>query len=295
MQPRGPVKETHVVLATRPRCCPQFERYLIDARRLPGINLIATHEFIHGCFAHVLLVKTPQQVVQNPFTHGGFGHVHLFDLEFGKQAGHDGKATCDYGTAIANDPRHLGGAIDAEAAEKAGRFLQLADAFDLPVISLCDTPGFMVGPQAEQSATVRRVSRMFVTAASMTVPVFTVVLRKGYGLGAQAMAAGSFATPFFTIAWPSGEFGAMGIEGSVRLGFRKELEAIADPVEREAYFQKMVAQAYENGKALNMATHLEIDDVIDPADTRSWVVAGLRSLPPTAPRTGKKRAWVDTW
>jgi acetyl/propionyl-CoA carboxylase alpha subunit/acetyl-CoA carboxylase carboxyltransferase component len=196
---------------------------------------------------------------------------------------------------IANDPRQLGGAIDAVAAEKAGRFLQLADAFDLPVISLCDTPGFMVGPQAEEAATVRRVSRMFVTAASMTVPVFTVVLRKGYGLGAQAMAAGGFAAPFFTIAWPSGEFGAMGIEGSVRLGFRKEMEAIDDPAEREAYFQSMVAQAYERGKALNMAAHLEIDDVIDPAQTRHWILRGLRSVPKPPRREGRKRNFIDTW
>jgi acetyl/propionyl-CoA carboxylase alpha subunit len=195
---------------------------------------------------------------------------------------------------IANDPRHLGGAIDAAAAEKAGRFLQLADAFDLPVISLCDTPGFMVGPQSEREAAVRRVSRMFVAAASMTVPLFTIVLRKGYGLGSQAMAGGGFTAPFFTVAWPSGEFGAMGIEGAVRLGFRKEMEAIADPAEREAFFQAKVDEAYREGKALNMAAHLEIDDVIDPADTRRWILRGLRSLPRAAPRTARKRS-VDTW
>ncbi len=196
---------------------------------------------------------------------------------------------------LANDPRHLGGAIDAAAAEKAGRFLQLADAFDLPVLSLCDTPGFMVGPQAEKQATVRRVSRMFVTAASLTVPFFTVVLRKGYGLGAQAMAGGGFSAPFFTVAWPSGEFGAMGLEGAVRLGFRKELEAIADPHERQQAFEQRVAAAYERGKALNMATHLEIDDVIDPADTRRWVLRGLRSVPAPARRDKRKRPFIDTW
>ncbi len=196
---------------------------------------------------------------------------------------------------IANDPKHLGGAIDAPAAEKAGRFLQLADAFGLPVVSLCDTPGFMVGPQAEKQATVRRVSRLFVTAASLSVPVFTVILRKGYGLGAQAMAAGGFAAPFFTVAWPSGEFGAMGIEGAVRLGFRKEMEAIADDAEREAYFQAKVAAEYERGKALNMAAHLEIDDVIDPAQTRHWIIRGLRSLPATPAPTGRRRTFIDTW
>jgi acetyl-CoA carboxylase carboxyltransferase component len=135
---------------------------------------------------------------------------------------------------------------------------------------------------------------MFVAAASMSVPLFTVVLRKGYGLGSQAMAGGGFTAPFFTVAWPSGEFGAMGIEGAVRLGFRKEMEAIADPAEREAFFQAKVDEAYREGKALNMAAHLEIDDVIDPADTRRWIVRGLRSLPRPAPRTTRKRS-VDTW
>ncbi|HJV52207.1 MAG TPA: carboxyl transferase domain-containing protein [Noviherbaspirillum sp.] len=196
---------------------------------------------------------------------------------------------------IANNPMHLGGAIDADAADKAARFIQLCDAFDLPILSLCDTPGFMVGPQAEQTAMVRHVSRMFVTAGSISVPFFTVVLRKGYGLGAQAMAGGSFHAPFFTVAWPSGEFGAMGLEGAVRLGYRKELEAIADPDERRAAFEKMVAASYEQGKAINMASFLEIDDVIDPLDTRRWVLRGLRSVPPAGARTGKKRPCIDTW
>ncbi|WP_334190364.1 carboxyl transferase domain-containing protein [Noviherbaspirillum sp.] len=196
---------------------------------------------------------------------------------------------------IANNPMHLGGAIDADAADKAARFMQLCDAFDLPMLSLCDTPGFMVGPDAEKTAMVRHVSRMFVTAGSLSVPFFTIVLRKGYGLGAQAMAGGSFHAPFFTIAWPSGEFGAMGLEGAVRLGYRKELEAIADPAERKAAFEKMVAESYEKGKAINMASFLEIDDVIDPMDSRRWVMRGLRSAPPPAPRHGKKRPFVDTW
>jgi acetyl/propionyl-CoA carboxylase alpha subunit len=196
---------------------------------------------------------------------------------------------------IANNPMHLGGAIDADAADKAARFMQLCDAFDLPMLSLCDTPGFMVGPDAEKTAMVRHVSRMFVTAGSLSVPFFTIVLRKGYGLGAQAMAGGSFHAPFFTIAWPSGEFGAMGLEGAVRLGYRKELEAIVDPAERTAAFEKMVAESYEKGKAINMASFLEIDDVIDPMDSRRWVMRGLRSAPPPAPRHGKKRPFVDTW
>jgi acetyl-CoA carboxylase carboxyltransferase component/biotin carboxyl carrier protein len=195
---------------------------------------------------------------------------------------------------IANSSVHLGGAIDADGADKAARFMQLCDAFGLPVISLCDTPGFMVGPDAEATAMVRHVSRMFVTAASLSVPLYTVVLRKGYGLGAQAMAAGSFAAPFFTIAWPSAEFGAMGIEGSIRLGYRKELEAIADPDERKRKFDAMVAAAYANGQAVNMASYLEIDDVIDPAETRGWLMRGLKSAPVVA-HGERKRRFVDTW
>lgn len=196
---------------------------------------------------------------------------------------------------IANNPVHLGGAIDADAADKAARFMQLCDAFDLPILSLCDTPGFMVGPAVEKTATVRHVSRMFVVGGSISVPFFTVVLRKGYGLGAQAMAGGSFNAPFFNVAWPSGEFGAMGLEGSVRLGYAKELAAITDPGERQVLYDKMVAAAYEQGKAISMASFLEIDDVIDPLETRQWLMRGLRSVPAPLPRDGKKRSFVDTW
>ncbi|MFC5697724.1 carboxyl transferase domain-containing protein [Pseudomonas sp. GCM10022186] len=196
---------------------------------------------------------------------------------------------------IANNPMHLGGAIDARAGDKAARFMQLCDAFDIPMVSLCDTPGFMVGPESEKQATVRHVSRMFVAAAGLSVPFFTVVLRKGYGLGAQAMAAGSFHSPLFTVAWPSGEFGAMGLEGAVRLGYAKELAAVEDPAEREKLFEKMVAKAYQNGKAINMASFLEIDAVIDPMDTRSWLLRGLNAAPGPGKREGKKRGFVDTW
>jgi acetyl-CoA carboxylase carboxyltransferase component len=196
---------------------------------------------------------------------------------------------------IANNPKHLGGAIDADAGDKAARFVAMCDAFDIPMVSLCDTPGFMVGPEAEKSALVRHVSRMFVTAASITVPYFTVVLRKGYGLGAQAMAGGGFHAQDFTISWPTGEFGGMGFEGAVRLGFRKEMEAIADPVERDQFFKTMVAKFYENGKAINIASVLEIDQVIDPIDTRHWIISGLRSAPKPPQREGRKRPCVDTW
>jgi acetyl-CoA carboxylase carboxyltransferase component len=193
---------------------------------------------------------------------------------------------------VANDPAHLGGAIDRDAADKAARFLRLCDAHGLPVLLLCDTPGFMVGPDAERDAQVRHFSRMFVTAAAMTVPFGTVVLRKGYGLGAQAMAGGSFRAGLFTLSWPTGEFGGMGLEGAVRLGFRRELEAIEDDDERAATFEAMVEAAYRRGEALNMAAHLEIDDVIDPAETRARVLALFRAAPA---RTGTPRTFVDTW
>jgi len=195
---------------------------------------------------------------------------------------------------IANDPRHLGGAIDADGADKAARFMQLCDAFDIPILSLCDTPGFMVGPEAERTALVRHTSRMFVTAANMTTPVFSVVLRKGYGLGAQGMTGGSFHSPVFNASWPTGEFGGMGLEGAVRLAYRKELEALEDPEEKQALFDRLVAESYERGKALSMAVSLEIDAVIDPADTRRWVMRGLKSMNRTE-RRGKRRPMIDTW
>ncbi|MFC7341861.1 carboxyl transferase domain-containing protein [Saccharopolyspora griseoalba] len=192
---------------------------------------------------------------------------------------------------VANNPKHLGGAIDSEAADKTARFLQLCDAHGLPVLSLCDTPGFMVGPEAEKDAGVRHFSRLFVTGANLGVPVFCVVLRKGYGLGAQAMAGGHFRAPVATAAWPTGEIGAMGLEGAVRLGYRRELEAIADPDQRRARFDELLAEAYDKGKAVNAAAVFELDDVIDPADTRSWITT-------TATTNGDRtthRGFIDTW
>jgi acetyl/propionyl-CoA carboxylase alpha subunit len=193
---------------------------------------------------------------------------------------------------MASNPQHLGGAIDAEAADKAARFMQLCNAHGLPIVSLCDTPGFMVGPETERQAQVRHVCRMFVAAAHLTVPFFAVVLRKGYGLGAQAMTAGGFDAPVFTVAWPTGEFGAMGLEGAVRLGFRKELEAVPAGPGREALFRRLVDQQYEAGSALNMATTLEIDAVIDPADTRAWLLRGLQA---GGHRAAAARRFIDTW
>ncbi|TDE32885.1 carboxyl transferase domain-containing protein [Actinomadura sp. 6K520] len=189
---------------------------------------------------------------------------------------------------IASNPAHLGGAIDRDAADKAARFLQLCDAHGLPVVSLCDTPGFMVGPDAERTATVRHFGRMFVIGANLRVPLVTIVLRKGYGLGAQAMAGGGFKAPLATVAWPTGEIGGMGLEGAVRLGYRKELAEADDP---EELFRTMVAAAYEHGKALHAATVFELDDVIDPADTRRWITTAFASAPPP----GDGRRWIDTW
>ena len=196
---------------------------------------------------------------------------------------------------IANNPAHLSGAIDAPGADKGTRFMQLCDAFDIPIVSLCDCPGIMVGPEIEKTAVVRHAARMFVTSANIDVPLMTIVTRKGYGLGAQAMAGGGFKSTLFTVTWPTGEFGGMGLEGAVKLGYRKELQAIEDPAERAAAYEKMVADMYKRGKAVNMASHFELDDVIDPAETRHWIVRGLKSVPPKPQREGKKRPNVDTW
>ncbi len=193
---------------------------------------------------------------------------------------------------LANNPQHLGGAIDADAADKAARFMQLCNAHGLPLITLVDTPGFMVGPQTEAQAQVRHVSRMFIAAAHLRVPFFSVVLRKGYGLGAMAMTAGSFHAPAFNVAWPTGEFGAMGLEGAVKLGYRKELEAQPDGSQREALYETLVAQQYDKGSALNMATTLEIDAVIDPTQTRDWLVHGLQSAPI---QSADSALAIDTW
>ena len=192
----------------------------------------------------------------------------------------------------ASQPRHLGGALDAPACDKLARFMQLADAHGLPLLTFVDTPGFMVGPESEKTAMVRHAARLFVTAAALRVPVASVVLRRGYGLGAMALTAGHFHAPVATCAWPSGEFGAMGLEGAVRLGFSKELAA-APEAERQALFDRLLAAAVERGQALNMASHLEIDAVIDPADTRAWLLRVLastdgRALPP-------RRGFIDPW
>jgi len=181
---------------------------------------------------------------------------------------------------IANNPHHLGGAIDATAADKSARFMQLCEAHGLPIVFLCDTPGFMVGPESEAEGMVRRAGRLFVVGGSLSVPFMTIITRKGYGLGAQAMAGGGFKQPLFTVAWPTGEVGGMGLEGAVVLGYRKELEAVQDPVEREALYEKMVDKMYEHGKAVSAASYFEFDDVIDPVDSGKWIMSALVSSPP---------------
>jgi acetyl-CoA carboxylase carboxyltransferase component len=196
---------------------------------------------------------------------------------------------------IANDCQQLGGAVDAESAEKAARFLQLCDAFELPVVSLADTPGFMVGPDSETQAAVRRMSSLFVSGASITVPLVAIFLRKGYGLGAMAMTGGSFAAPVYAASWPTGEFGGMGLEGAVSLGYKKELEAVPEGPERDALFEQLVARLYEVGKATEAAAHLEIDAVIDPVETRAIIIRALAAAPQSRPRQDKRRNFVDTW
>ncbi len=196
---------------------------------------------------------------------------------------------------MANNPMHLGGAIDPEAADKSARFMQLCNVHGLPLLSLCDTPGFMVGPDVEREAQVRHACRMFVNAAHLTVPCFTVVVRKGYGLGAQAMALGGFDAPVFTVSWPTGEFGAMGLEGAVKLGYRKELEAAPAGEQREALYRQLVERQYDNGSAIHMAEALEIDAVIDPADTRGWIVRGLDAAAAQGMNRTRAGAFIDAW
>ncbi len=193
---------------------------------------------------------------------------------------------------VANDPRILGGAIDSAASDKGARFLRMCQIYDLPVVSLCDTPGFLVGPESERAAAVRHMSRLFLAGANLTVPLMTVVIRRGFGLGAMAMAGGGMHEPDLAIAWPTAQFGAMGIEGAVRLGYRRELEAISDPVEREALFNRLVENLYEDGRPHNAAGFVEIDDVIDPADTRALIARTIRTA---QPRPARSSSYLDSW
>ncbi|MGI1677145.1 MAG: ATP-grasp domain-containing protein [Cellvibrionaceae bacterium] len=204
---------------------------------------------------------------------------------------------------VANNPAHLGGAIDSPGSDKAARFLQLCNAFNIPVTFLCDTPGIMVGPEAEKTALVRHAARLFIAGASLKVPFFSIILRKAYGLGAQTMAGGSFKAPFFTVSWPTGEFGGMGLEGAVKLGYRNEIAAINDLEERETFYQEKVVAMYELGKATNVASYFDLDDVIDPKDTRLWIARGLEATTQSSLQNNKTsqdsnfrtNSFVDTW
>jgi acetyl-CoA carboxylase carboxyltransferase component len=216
--------------------------------------------------------------------HFGLGMVTSFIRVEGRPIG-----------VVANNPNHLAGAIDSDGSDKAARFMQLCDAFDIPILVLCDTPGMMVGPEVEKTALVRHCCRLFVTGANLTVPHFTIVLRKAYGLGAQAMAGGGFKEPMFAVAWPTGEFGGMGLEGQVKLGYRNELAAMDDPRERAERFDELVERAYDRGRAINAGVSFGVDDVIDPADSRQWISNALRSVPERPRRLEKKRRNVDTW
>jgi len=194
---------------------------------------------------------------------------------------------------IANNTMVKAGAITAAAADKAARFLQLCDTFGIPVLSLVDCPGYMVGPAAEAEALVRRASRLLVAGAALRVPLIAVILRRGYGLGAQAMCGGSLHAPLLTVAWPGAHLGPMGLEGAVRLGMRKELAAIDDVDLRERYVREATDAAQANAAALNAASMFEIDDVIDPASTRSLISATLAAAEPAG--LAPPRRFVDTW
>ncbi len=196
---------------------------------------------------------------------------------------------------VANNPHHLAGALDSDGADKGARFLQLCDAFDIPVVSLMDCPGIMVGPDAEREALVRHAARMFNTGANLTTPLFSVVVRKGYGLGVQAMCGGSGLHGMMSVAWPTAEFAAMNIEGNVKLGYRNDLAAIEDPAERLRVYQEKVDEQYEQARAVNAAVGGGLDDVIDPAETRRWIINSMKRLPPVPVREGKKYPYVDTW
>lgn len=200
-----------------------------------------------------------------------------------------------------NDSRHVAGVITSDASDKAARFMQLCDAFGIPLVSLVDTPGFMVGPEHEATALVRHASRMMVCGAALRVPLVAVILRRGFGLGAQAMMGGGTHEPVLTVAWPTARLGPMGLEGAVRLALRKELEAIEDETERERRVRELTAMAEDNAKALNAATLFEIDDVIDPAETRGLIAATLAAARTAERRSGAAgdgrapRGFVDTW
>jgi acetyl-CoA carboxylase carboxyltransferase component len=195
---------------------------------------------------------------------------------------------------IGNNPMYLAGAIDSDCADKASRFIQICENYKIPILSLCDTPGMMVGPEVEKTGLVRHCCRLFLVGANISVPMMTIVLRKAYGLGAQAMAGGSFIAPQFVVGWPTAEIGAMGLEGAVKLGYRKELEAEKNFEKRDQLFRKLVDDLYEKGKGINAASLLEFDTVLDPAETRKWISMLIKNTKISS-KLNKKTNYIDAW
>ena len=195
----------------------------------------------------------------------------------------------------ANNNAHISGAIDSPGADKVARFWQLCDAFNIPILTLVDTPGMMVGPDVERTGLIRHCSRLFVTGANLETPRFGVILRKGYALGSMAMLTGSARAPHFTVVWPTGEHGGMNLESGVLLGNRERLASIEDVDERAAEYQRLIDNAYVRGGALNVASTFELDNVIDPAETRYWVSQGLKAVPNPDPLRRGRAQFLDTW
>ncbi|MYB23130.1 MAG: ATP-grasp domain-containing protein [Chloroflexi bacterium] len=196
---------------------------------------------------------------------------------------------------IANNNMHLGGAVDSDGSDKLARFAQICDCWNIPVLTLVDTPGMMVGPEVEKTALVRHCHRVFVSLANLTTPKMTITLRKCYGLGGLAMLAGSTEAGLFNVGWPTSEYGGMNLEAGVKLGARAQLEQIEDLEERTRVYEEMVADAYERGNAVNAATVLESDDVIDPAETRQWILRLLDAVPNSEPIREGRRPYIDSW
>jgi acetyl-CoA carboxylase carboxyltransferase component len=195
------------------------------------------------------------------------------------------------GIVASNVLSALGGAVDAASAAKASRFMNvLTKTRAAHLLVLCDTPGFMVGPAAEPEGGLRAFAEYFARGADFVDKggrIFGLTVRKAYGLGAQALLGGSTIVPFHSASWPTGEFAGMGIEGAVKLGMSKELEAIADPAERAAAEQAFIDDMYYRGRAVSMAQTTEIDAVIDPAETRGWLERCVASVEPRNGFTGR--------
>lgn len=189
---------------------------------------------------------------------------------------------------VANQPLQSAGAIDTPASIKAARFVQICDAYDIPMLLLCDTPGLMVGPEAEKTGLVRHSGRMLSALANATAPMMTVVLRKAYGLGYYIMGS-QVLDPAVLLAWPTAEYGGMGLEGAVSILHKRELEAMGDLAERALRHRALTDALKAEHTAIETAAKFVYDNVIDPADTREMLLRTLETLPPVPPRTERKR------